>query len=234
MKYDTFVSYSRSDRPLVEPLVQLMRLNGRKVFWDKDSIPPGSKWADEIAESIEKCKQLVLVWCCHSSGSEQVQAEVDAALSVPVPIVPLLLCEHRPSGTIAEYQWIDMRQQVTHDCSCGASDPASPPSDTAGLIDPEELLRQRHIQGFDGRDDKLPEISSEAIDSHYIDALRPNAVSAALGKLGVQTPGAKRFDSAQDLFRTLSPEQKHFTALALRAVEMSDFDPHYTLPSMVL
>ena len=55
----------------------------------------------------------------------------------------------------------------------------------------------------------------------------------ALGKLGLQTRGAKRFDSAQDLFSTLSTEQKQFAGLALRAVETSDFDPHFTLPSIV-
>jgi len=233
LKYDTFVSYSRSDQALVEPLVQLMRLSGRKVFWDRDSIEPGRKWADVLTESIEKCRQLLLVWCCHSSGSEHVEAEISTALKASVPIVPLLLCEHLPKGEIAEYQWIDMRQGISHQCDLSAVDPAAPTVDTARLIEPGELLQPRHIQGFDGRDDKLPEIAPETIDSYYVDALRPNAMSATLKKLGVRTRGARRFDSAQDLLSGLSAEQKHFAGLALRAVEMSDFDPHFTLPSIV-
>jgi len=56
--YDLFISYSHRDEHLVKPLVQLLSLNQRRVFWDVENIAPGQEWAQEIKPSLTRSKLL--------------------------------------------------------------------------------------------------------------------------------------------------------------------------------
>ena len=90
-KTNVFVSYSHADASLVAPVVKLLRANKALVFQDTDSIQPGKKWRNEIAEALIKSDLVVLFWCNHSSRSTEVSREWKAAIQQQKDLLPLLL-----------------------------------------------------------------------------------------------------------------------------------------------
>src|SRR2546423_1361595 len=62
-RYDAFISYSHKDAEVVKPLVELLSLNNRRVFWDQD-LAPGDQWNQVIRSSVKRSSIFVLFWCC--------------------------------------------------------------------------------------------------------------------------------------------------------------------------
>jgi hypothetical protein len=77
-RYDIFVSYARSDRPRVLPLIAALEASGWRVFWDHD-IPPGWTWDEYIGARLEEATVVVVVWSKESFGSEFVRTEASRA-----------------------------------------------------------------------------------------------------------------------------------------------------------
>jgi hypothetical protein len=115
-KYDVFVSYGHADAQLIRPLIELLRLNGRRVFLDT-AIEPGTRWKHAILESLRQAQHFVLIWCCHAAESEWVAREVRTAIREEKGIAPVLLCGVEPPDAVSRYQWIDLRGVVKHACS---------------------------------------------------------------------------------------------------------------------
>src|SRR4051794_5764246 len=63
-RYDVFISYSRKDEPIVQPVYRLLGVNGRRVFLDWAQIQPGDHFPAEIADAIKRSAVIVLLWCC--------------------------------------------------------------------------------------------------------------------------------------------------------------------------
>ena len=123
-QFDAFVSYSRNDQKLVEPLVQLMSLNGRRIFWDALSIQPGELWESTLEEALRNSRVFVVLWCCDTACSDWVNREINLALKLNKKLVPVLLCSFPTSNSVGARQWIDLRRFVRHECSAlhGAHD----------------------------------------------------------------------------------------------------------------
>src|SRR5262245_13425105 len=115
-QFDIFVSYSSDDARLIDGLVRLMGLTGRRVFVDKNSIEPGAEWETALREAVSSSQQMVLLWCCHSRESKWVAAEIQQAVGESKSIVPVLLCAEPVPQPVAKYQWIDLRNVVAHPC----------------------------------------------------------------------------------------------------------------------
>jgi hypothetical protein len=125
---NVFISYSHSDESLVAPVVRLLRVNDSLVFQDKDRIPPGKRWREEIARALAESNLVVVFWCHHASKSEEVSGEWMAAVEQKKDLLPLLLDETPLPPALGAFQWIDFRGVVggTH----GAVDPS------AGMVRP--------------------------------------------------------------------------------------------------
>lgn len=132
MKYRAFVSYSRHDKLLVQPLVELMEVGKQRVFWDQDSISPGDDWRLALARGVEDSETLVVFWCCHAERSEWVAHEVHEAARLGKPVVPFLLCGQALPETLARFQWIDCRQGARHACLEGHGPAPGPPTAEIG------------------------------------------------------------------------------------------------------
>ncbi|PZN98320.1 MAG: hypothetical protein DCF30_14370 [Hyphomicrobiales bacterium] len=61
-----FVSYAAEDRPVAESVVHSLRARGHDVFFDRDSLPPGHSYEDQIAASIQAADLLVYLVSPHS------------------------------------------------------------------------------------------------------------------------------------------------------------------------
>src|SRR4051794_10158638 len=116
MKPKVFISYSRQDAHLIKPLLQLLQINGHKVFLDTDSIGLGDRWKQELKQAIRRSNIFILFWCCHSSHSKYVAEEVRAALKDKKKrVIPALFCHAPMRKKIKEFQWLDFRTLVRHE-----------------------------------------------------------------------------------------------------------------------
>ncbi len=86
---DIFVSYSRSDRAWVEPLVQALKASGHTVWWDHD-LQAGQAFRHTIGQALEAAGCVLVVWSERAIHSDWVPTEADQALQRKV-LVPVLM-----------------------------------------------------------------------------------------------------------------------------------------------
>lgn len=87
-RYDIFLSYSRADSNRVTPLRDELRRLGYRVFFDEQSIDPGSNWKQRLRRAIRASRTLVLCWSENTRGSEYVSFEYSQAEAFRRPIFP--------------------------------------------------------------------------------------------------------------------------------------------------
>ncbi|WP_449428892.1 TIR domain-containing protein [Rhodanobacter umsongensis] len=75
---DVFVSYARSDKARVAPLVAAIEARGWSVWWDPD-ITPGQEFDDQIEAEIDAARAVVVVWTPTSVVSRWVRGEAREA-----------------------------------------------------------------------------------------------------------------------------------------------------------
>jgi adenylate cyclase len=114
---DVFVSYARSDKLLVAPLVSAIEARGWSVWWDPD-IDAGQEFDQLIAIELAKARAVVVMWTPTSVNSRWVRGEAreaaDRGLLVPV----------RLDGARLP---LDVRAIHTTDLDGWGEDPDSPP-----------------------------------------------------------------------------------------------------------
>ena len=61
-KYDYFISYAHTHSDLIHSFVENMKLKNSqlRIFYDKDSIPPGGLWIKQISEAIQKAGKVLV------------------------------------------------------------------------------------------------------------------------------------------------------------------------------
>lgn len=84
---DVFVSYARSDKARVAPLVAAIEAQGWSVWWDPD-IMPGQEFDSQIAAELEIATAVLVVWTPDSVKSRWVRGEAreGAERGVLVPV----------------------------------------------------------------------------------------------------------------------------------------------------
>jgi adenylate cyclase len=84
---DVFVSYARTDRDRVAPLVAAIEANGWTVWWDRD-IDTGQEFDRHIAAELKAASAVVVVWTPGSVESRWVRGEArdGAERGVLVPV----------------------------------------------------------------------------------------------------------------------------------------------------
>lgn len=104
-RYDVFLSYSRADTECVKPLRDQLRRLGYRVFFDAQSIEPGTKWKDRLDRSIRASRTLVLCWSQNAQGSDYVTFEYSRAQALNKRVFPWLL-DRTPLPAMLELQAI--------------------------------------------------------------------------------------------------------------------------------
>jgi TolB-like protein/Tfp pilus assembly protein PilF len=86
---DVFVSYARTDKALVAPLVAALQAHGCSVWWDP-AITPGQEFDRLISRELESAAAVLVVWTATSVESRWVRGEArdgaDRGVLVPVRI----------------------------------------------------------------------------------------------------------------------------------------------------
>ena len=77
-KYDVFISYARTDRSRVAPLVAAIEARGWSVWWDP-AIAPGQEFDRQIASELKSCAAVLVVWTPDSVNSRWVRGGSDSS-----------------------------------------------------------------------------------------------------------------------------------------------------------
>jgi adenylate cyclase len=115
---DVFVSYARTDRARVAPLVAAIVAKGWTVWWDPE-ITPGQEFDDQIDAEIDAAKAVMVVWTPTSVASRWVRGEAREAADRGI-LVPVRFDNARLP--------MDVRAIHTTDVDDWAEDPSSPPA----------------------------------------------------------------------------------------------------------
>ena len=114
---DVFVSYSRSDRARVAPLVAAIKAKGWSVWWDP-SIAAGQQFDDQIEAELLAASAVLVVWTPTSVQSRWVRGEARDAAERDI-LVPVRFDNARLP--------IDARAIQTTDLDNWGEDPTSAP-----------------------------------------------------------------------------------------------------------
>jgi adenylate cyclase len=106
---DIFVSYARTDRARVAPLVAALEAEGFSVWWDPE-IVGGQEFDALITRELETAKAAIVVWTPASVGSRWVRGEArfaaDRGVLTPIQIdAPSLPLDFRAIHTIDFDGW---------------------------------------------------------------------------------------------------------------------------------
>jgi adenylate cyclase len=115
---DVFVSYARSDKSRVAPLVAAIEAKGWSVWWDPE-ITPGQEFDDQIDAEIDAAKAVLVVWTPMSVTSRWVRGEAREAAERGI-LVPVRFEQARLP--------MDVRAIHTTDLDEWHGDPASAPA----------------------------------------------------------------------------------------------------------
>lgn len=111
MTNEIFISYSKINEEATEVVVSGLEKQGVSCWIAPRDVLPGTSYAESIVNAIERCKVFVLILSEASNKSKQVLREVDHASSQEVVILPFLIEDIKPSGSMAYYlgpeQWLE-------------------------------------------------------------------------------------------------------------------------------
>src|SRR6187402_3916982 len=115
---DVFVSYSRSDKTRVAPLVRAIEAQGWSVWWDSE-ISPGQEFDHQITAELKAATAVLVVWTPTSVASRWVRGEAREAADRGI-LVPVRFEQARLP--------MDVRAIHTTDLDDWNEDPASAPA----------------------------------------------------------------------------------------------------------
>ena len=121
---DIFVSYSRTDKARVAPLVSALEAQGWSLWWDPE-ISPGDEFDALIGAELESARAVVVVWSPASVDSRWVKGEArdaaDRGVLVPVRFENARLpIDVRAIHTIDLDDWAGKRDSAAFRALCSA------------------------------------------------------------------------------------------------------------------
>ena len=140
MAYDIFISYSRKDLSLIEPLVKDIEKRANVKCWiDWNGIESGSQFEDVIIKAIDSVKVVLFFLSENSMNSDYAKLEVNYAYNTRKKVVPIVLDGGSLRGwflfKFGSVDFIDVKQQRQYDklindltSWCGTEAPITKPA----------------------------------------------------------------------------------------------------------
>ena len=111
MTDDAFVSYANQDKAVADAACAILEHAGTRCWIAPRDVPPGTEWAAAIVDAIDRCRVIVLIFSAHANISNQIDREVERAVSKGIPIFPLRIEDVAPSRSMEYFlgaiHWLD-------------------------------------------------------------------------------------------------------------------------------
>ena len=110
---DVFISYSRADSDFARKLNDELQLQGKRTWFDQESIASGADFAQEIYQGIKACDNFLFILSPRSVNSFYCEDEVKYAASLNKRFVTVLYQQMKSIDLhpeLAKVQWIDFNQ----------------------------------------------------------------------------------------------------------------------------
>lgn len=111
MAHDVFISYSSKDKPTADAVCATLESRGIRCWIAPRDVVPGEEYAAALVNALREARIMVLVFSSGANQSKHVLREVERAVSMGLPVVPLRIENVRPSAAmeyyIASRHWLD-------------------------------------------------------------------------------------------------------------------------------
>jgi hypothetical protein len=116
MPKDIFISYAHDDRKWAELVCAQLEEAGVRCWIAPRDIAPGVTWPAAIAEAIDHCRVMIIVFSSHANQSPQMARELGCADARRVPILPVRVENVTPAGDMEYFlgnrQWFDLHERT--------------------------------------------------------------------------------------------------------------------------
>lgn len=111
MAHDVFISYATKDKVIADAVCAALEADHIRCYIAPRDVLPGQRYAQALVDAIHSARAFVLVLSAASNASNQVEREVDRAVSCGLPILPLRVEDVMPCDWLEYYlagqHWLD-------------------------------------------------------------------------------------------------------------------------------
>src|SRR3990172_1879791 len=111
MAHDVFISHSSKDKAIADAVCATLEGNRIRCWIAPRDIQPGQEFARAIVDAIHDARVFVLVFSGASNASDHVIREVNRAITVGLPVLPLRVEDVVPTDSLDYYlagkHWLD-------------------------------------------------------------------------------------------------------------------------------
>lgn len=101
MAHDVFVSHSAQDKPIADAVVAALESEGVRCWIAPRDIVPGSNYMASLVQALRDSSIVVLVMSSLANSSPHVQRELQHAVEMGTPIIPLKIDSAEPTGAVS-------------------------------------------------------------------------------------------------------------------------------------
>lgn len=101
MAHDVFVSYATGNKPMADAAIATLENAGVRCWIAPRDIAPGKNYMSSISQAIREARVLVLVFSSAANESPHVMREVQQAVELGLPIVPLRIEDAIPGDSLS-------------------------------------------------------------------------------------------------------------------------------------
>src|SRR5262249_3910200 len=111
MAHDVYISYSHVDKVAADAACATLERAGIRCWIAPRDITPGDEWSAAIIKAIDQGRAMVLIFSQNANNSRQIRREVERAITVGIPLVPVRIEEVVPTESLAYFMgtvhWLD-------------------------------------------------------------------------------------------------------------------------------
>jgi len=111
MSHDVFVCHASDDKTVADAVCHALEASGIRCWMAPRDVAAGGAWATSVLQGIESSSVLVLVFSSRANRSPHVVREVERAVSLGLPVLPLRVEDVAPEDDlgffIAGTHWLD-------------------------------------------------------------------------------------------------------------------------------
>jgi tRNA A-37 threonylcarbamoyl transferase component Bud32 len=109
--HDVFISYAANDKPVADAVCAALEAKHIRCWIAPRDVLPGQRFAEALVTAIHAARVFVLVFSSATNRSQQVERELDRAVSARLSILPLRVEDVLPRESIEYYlagqHWLD-------------------------------------------------------------------------------------------------------------------------------